>query len=296
MTLTAKHLKDWLILCWVAGGLSILGAAERPVDPTFLKRSVGEAGVAITGFTTPSCRYQALFGEGDPESGIVRGVARYGIATIAPGGHCATASYRAEEQIYFVLEGEGKVRYEGQTTALKREDFAYLAPGSRHGLSNPTSAPLKVLIIGYKTPEDRHVAAPAKLPVASVSQADKRVLSGHPASTKYQLLMGNVDSKRDLLATAEVLTSLFVMEFDAGGTNHPHHHLKEEEIYIVLEGEGEMAAGGGMDGVVGRHRVQAGDAYFFRPNCTVGFYAPADAGSTKVRILAARSLYPGMKK
>jgi hypothetical protein len=88
------------------------------------------------------------------------------------------------------------------------------------------------------------------------------------------------------------LTSLFVMEFDVGGTNFPHHHDREEEIYLVLDGHGDMVAGGGMDGVEGRHPAQVGEAYFFRLNCTVGFYNGCAAGEPKSRILAVRSLYP----
>jgi mannose-6-phosphate isomerase-like protein (cupin superfamily) len=85
-----------------------------------------------------------------------------------------------------------------------------------------------------------------------------------------------------------VLTSLFIMNFAPGGTNFPHHHDREEEIYLVLDGAGEMVAGGGAAGVEGRHPAKAGDAYFFRLNCTVGFYN----GSAPGRILAVRSLYP----
>jgi uncharacterized cupin superfamily protein len=89
-----------------------------------------------------------------------------------------------------------------------------------------------------------------------------------------------------------VLTSLFIMEFLPGGTNWPHHHDREEEIYLVLQGKGQMVAGGGEDGIEGRHPAQAGDAYFFRLNCTVGFYADESASGEKARILAVRSLYP----
>ncbi len=86
------------------------------------------------------------------------------------------------------------------------------------------------------------------------------------------------------------------MEFTPGGTNHPHHHAKEEEIYLVLEGRGEMVAGGGIDGVEGRHPAKPGDAYFLRLNATVGFYADDSPGAGNARVLAVRSLYPGMKK
>ena len=88
-----------------------------------------------------------------------------------------------------------------------------------------------------------------------------------------------------------VLTSLFLMEIAPGGTNFPHHHQREEEIYLVLSGHGDMVAGGGMDGIAGRHPAKAGDAYFFRLNCTVGYYS---APSVKSRILCVRSWYPGM--
>jgi mannose-6-phosphate isomerase-like protein (cupin superfamily) len=104
--------------------------------------------------------------------------------------------------------------------------------------------------------------------------------------------MGSADSKRDKIAAARILTSLFVMEFDVGGTNFPHHHDREEEIYLVLNGHGDMVAGGGMDGIEGRHPVKTGDAYFFRLNCTVGFYSGGVPGEPKARILAVRSLYP----
>ena len=84
------------------------------------------------------------------------------------------------------------------------------------------------------------------------------------------------------------------MQFEAGGTNFPHHHDQEEEIYLVLDGNGDMVAGGGMDGVEGRHPARAGDAYFFRLNSTVGFYSAKDS-PRKARILAVRSLYPFSK-
>jgi hypothetical protein len=59
----------------------------------------------------------------------------------------------------------------------------------------------------------------------------------------------------------------------------------------VLDGHGDMVAGGGVDGIEGRHPARAGDAYFFRLNCTVGFYNSNEPGA-KARILAVRSLYP----
>lgn len=84
--------------------------------------------------------------------------------------------------------------------------------------------------------------------------------------------MGDVDSKRDCIAAAQTLTSL-LMEVAPGGTNQPHHHEREERVYLVLEGRGEIAAGSGLEG---RFEAQEGTAYFFRLNCTAGRNIEAD--------------------
>ena len=104
--------------------------------------------------------------------------------------------------------------------------------------------------------------------------------------------MGGVRSKRDVIAAGHVLTSLFLMDIKPGGTNDPHHHPSEEEIYFILDGKGEMVAGGGLDGLEGRHSVIAGDAFFIRLNATVGFYADSNPSSGNARVLAVRSRYP----
>lgn len=272
----------------------VAAAADRPVDPTFLYRPVAEAAPKASDLTTANCRYRPLFGAGDEQESAPKGIARYGVVEVDAGGSCAAVTYAKEEQVYFVLEGQGALRYGGETTAVKPDGFMYLEPGSTHTLSNDSGGPLRIVLMGYHVPEGSGHSG--ELQIANASQAEKQVLPGHPASTKYLLLMGGKDSKRDLIAAGQVLTSLFIMEFDAGGTNHPHHHIKEEEVYLLLEGHGDMAAGGGMDGVEGRHAATPGDAYFIRLNATVGFYADAGLGDKKARILGVRSLYPGMKK
>jgi mannose-6-phosphate isomerase-like protein (cupin superfamily) len=141
--------------------------------------------------------------------------------------------------------------------------------------------------MGFKVPPN--AAEPDSVLIANLDEVKKQTVGGHPDSVLYQLMIGDTRSKRDRIAAGRLLTSLYVMEFAAGGTNFPHHHDNEEEIYVMLEGAGEMVAGSGTNGVEGRYAAKAGDAYFFRLNCTVGFYNSKDAPA---RILAVRSLYP----
>jgi mannose-6-phosphate isomerase-like protein (cupin superfamily) len=214
--------------------------------------------------------------------------------TVDPAGTSTQVSYPSEEQVVVILEGKGTLTYGEQAVPVRQNDFVYLPPGIKHAISNSDSQPCRTVVMGFKIAPGESVALPAKILIANVNDVRKEVVEGHPASTLYQLLMGDTRSTRDRIAAGHVLTSLFVMEFAPGGTNFPHHHEYEEEIYLVLDGRGEMVAGGGISGVEGKYPARSGDAYFFRLNCTVGFYNNSSPPA-KARILAVRSLFPARK-
>jgi mannose-6-phosphate isomerase-like protein (cupin superfamily) len=281
-------MRAWLLLSVLP-----LFASERSVDPTFLHRYLPDVGEWKADMSTPTCHYKPLFGGGDSQAKVPRGVGRFGEITIDAGGNCAPVSYPAEEQAWVILDGSGTIDYAGEKLAVRKHDFLYLPPSIRHSVS--TSSGARIIVIGFKLGAGTHIPAAVKPAVANFDDVKWQTVSGHPDSVLYQLLIGDKNSKRDKIAAGEVLTSLFIMEFEPGGTNFPHHHDKAEEIYLVLDGSGDMVAGGGTDGVEGRHPARAGDAYFFRLNCTVGFYASKGSGP-KARILAVRSRYPFSKE
>jgi mannose-6-phosphate isomerase-like protein (cupin superfamily) len=260
----------------------------RKVDPTYLHRYVPNLKPVHSDVSTGTCQYVAIFGKDDPGAvpNIMRGVARFGEITVTPHGACNDVSYPAEEQVYVIMSGNGALVYGEQREPVKPHDFMYLPGGVVHGLRNAGAASLRAFVIGFKI---QKAPPPPHLLIANYDSVKKQILSSHPDSVTYQLLMGDVHSKRDRLAAAHLLTSLYIMEFQPGGTNFPHHHPSEEEIYFLMDGHGEMVAGGGIDGVEGLHPAQPGDAYFFRENCTVGFYNSKDGPA---HILAVRSLYP----
>jgi mannose-6-phosphate isomerase-like protein (cupin superfamily) len=274
-----------LFLMFAMGSLALI-AAERKVDPTFLRRSISAVEAKQMDVSTGTCQYKPVFGAGDSETAIVRGVARFGEMTVSPGGRCNAVSYPAEEQVYVIAEGTGTLQYGEETALVKKNDFMYLPAGVNHGLTNPSSAPLRVTVMGFKIPAGTQ--PPPKLLIANIDEIQKQTVGGHPDSVVYQLMVGATDSKRDRIAAGRLLTSLYIMEFKPGGTNFPHHHDTEEEIYVLLDGQGQMVAGSGVDGIEARYPVKPGDAFFFRLNCTVGFYN----GDAVSHILAVRSLYP----
>ncbi len=275
----------------LAGG-TILAAAERTVAPTYLYRRLPDLVEKKADVTTSTCHYRPIFGVGDQETRILRSVARFGEIIVDPGGVCAVVNYPREEQVFIVTDGTGMVQYGSASHSVKRNDYMYLPPTVSHGIRNPSKAELRVFVMGWKIPKGVDPQIPSRFLRDNIDNVPLQSAAGHPKSAQFRLLMGATDSKRDRIAAGNVLTSLFVMQFTPGGTNFPHHHEREEEFYIVLSGKGKMVAGGGMDGIMGLHPAVPGDAYFFRLNCTVGFYASKDPADGTARILAARSLFP----
>lgn len=274
-----------LFRCFLAAG-----EKEGSVDPTFLHHNLSDAPARPSDLSSATCRYKPLFGEGAQRS-IVVGVARFGEADLDPGGKCALVTYPSEDQIYVVLDGSGAATYNHESVGLRRRDYLYIPATVAHMLANDSNAPLQVIVMGFRTKGFPKAPVPVHPLKANIDDVPTQPVRGHPLSAQYRLLMGDADSKRDRIAAGRVMTSLFLMEIAGGGTNFPHHHEREEEIYLLLEGRGDIVAGGGMDGIEGRHPARPGDAYFFRLNCTVGYYS---APGVESKILAVRSWYPGM--
>lgn len=276
--------------------VALAGAAltASAADPTFLKRSISAVSPQPDDLTNGAtgASYRPLFGAGDADARQLKSVARYGELTLAPGGSSARVSYPAEEQIYFILAGAGEVISDDTRTAVKADDFLYLPASSRHGVSNRSSNALRLLVMGFRIPPGAAVKPARKLMLANTADVDLEVLAGHGPTAKFKLLMGTSESKRDKIAAASQMVSLFLMDFAPGGTNIPHHHEMEEEIYFILRGSGQMVAGGGPDGNEGRYPTKEGDAWFLRLNTTVGFYSGAQPGGAHDQVLAVRSTFP----
>jgi len=275
----------------------LLGAAAclAAADSGFLRRQVSAIQPHPDDLTanTRGASYKPLFGAGDADAGQLKAVVRYGELTVAPGGASAVVSYPAEEQIYFVTEGGATLLYGDEKTPVKKFDFLYLPPGVKHGIANTSGAPVKIVVMGYQIPAGRTVEPATKPMLANADDVALQILGQHGPTTQFKLLMGTTTSKRDKLAAATVMNSLFLLDFAPGGTNIPHNHPAEEEIYLVLRGSGDMVAGRDADGKDVRHPVMQGAAFFFMPGTQVGFYSNAKEGEAHDLILAVRSGLPG---
>jgi mannose-6-phosphate isomerase-like protein (cupin superfamily) len=282
-------MREFNVILFVLG-LGLL-TQERTVEPTWLYRDVSALPERQIDLSSESCHYTPIFGEGDAESKVPKSVARFGELTVAPHGNCQTVQYPREEELYFILGGRGILHYGEQSHSLAQNDFTYVAPTVRHSVSNPSSQPLQLVVTTVRIPQDIPLSPPAEMAIANLAELKEETVEGHPNTVLYKLLIGPRTAARDRINATYTVADFFLMDFAPGGTNFPHHHEVAEEIYLVLDGGGQMAAGGGMDGVEGLHGAKAGDAYYFRPNCTVGFYNQK-VSPAKAHILAVRVFVP----
>lgn len=280
-----------LLIILLAIASPLLGQ-ERKVAPTWLHRYVPELSERRVDFSNSGCRYRPVFGDGDTDSDALQSVARFGEITVEGHGACEPVEYPRQEELYFVLTGSGVLGYGREIHSMHKDDFAYVPPTVRHSLSNSSEQPLRVVIASVRIPPETGLAQPLPMPaVANLDELKEQTVEGHPTSVQYKLLIGPHAGTRDRINATYEVADFFLMDFAPSGTNFPHHHEVEEEIYLVLDGEGKMVAGGGTDGIEGLHPAKAGDAYYFRPNCTVGFYNQ-NVAQAKAHILALRAFVP----
>ncbi len=205
-------------------------------DPTFLRRRVPDVQPQPDDLTANNngAVYRPVFGAGDSQASQLKGIARYGELTVSADGSSALVSYPAEEQIYYILEGHGTLLYKDQKVPVKKDDFMYLPPGIGHGMAGESKGSVRLLVMGFKIPRGTNVAPTPKLLLANADDVSLTPVQGHGPTSLFKLLMGTTGSRRDKLAAASQMVSLFIMDFAPSGTNIPHHHEMAEEIYYIL--------------------------------------------------------------
>jgi mannose-6-phosphate isomerase-like protein (cupin superfamily) len=258
-------------------------------DLKFLKRAISDIPVKNADLSGDKAFYKPIFGAGDSLPQVTKGILRYGYLSVDSAGSTNKVKFSDEEQILFILDGTGLLEYAGSVIPVTRNDFIYIPVGVKYEMSNPRGKTMKVIVMGFKIPASVKIMPTPHLMIANSDEVRFQVLGQHGPTTQFQLLMGTTESKRDRLAAAYQVNSLFIMDFAAGGTNIPHRHAKEEEIYFVLRGTGDMVAGENSEGKEKRFPVKDGDAFYFSPNTLIGFYSGTKEGEEHARILAVRS-------
>ena len=93
---------------------------------------------------------KALVGPGNSGSSLID----FRISRYAPNAYVQEHVHKVQEQIYYVLEGEGLLTLNTQRHLMRPHDYVYVPPGVRHSFTNTGLAGLVFLVV--TTPaEDR---------------------------------------------------------------------------------------------------------------------------------------------
>ena len=74
----------------------------------------------------------------------------FNVTTVPPGKRAFPYhAHRGNEEMFFILEGEGSVRIDGETHKIRKGDFISLPPGkdSAHQIINDSKVPLRYLAV-----------------------------------------------------------------------------------------------------------------------------------------------------
>ena len=276
--------------------LILLFAISVDAESQYLKSSLSSVLEIKNEFSTQAAHYFPVFGRGDERSDAVKGLSRYGNLVIDPGGSSNDVKYSDEEQILFVMDGTGILHFGRENVPVSKNDFMYIPKEMKFGFSNPREQSMSVIIMGFKLIPDTCTWTKKGLMIANTDEVKFQTLPSHGPTTTFQLLLGTTESTRDRLAAACRVTSLFIMDFSTDGTNIPHKHDKEEEIYLILRGHGDIVAGEKDDGGELRHPSNQGDVYFYSPKTRIGFYSGNSPEEEHARILAVRFMFPAVSE
>jgi len=71
----------------------------------------------------------------------------YRISTYQPMAYVETHTHEVQEQIYHVLEGEGAMEIEGETTIVRKHDVIFIPPGVPHSICNNGITDLTFIVV-----------------------------------------------------------------------------------------------------------------------------------------------------
>jgi len=95
---------------------------------------------------------KALVGPGNSGSSRID----FRISRYAPSAYVAEHVHKVQEQVYYVLEGEGLLTLDAQQHLMRPHDYVYVPPGVRHSFTNTGTAGLVFLVVTTPADDEPH--------------------------------------------------------------------------------------------------------------------------------------------
>lgn len=168
---------------------------------------------------------------------------------IMPGGGVGHHFHNQCEEMFIVFDGQAEFTIDGRTSVLKGTAGAPVRMGHSHAIYNPSDKPVEFMNINVTAVKGKYDAfnlgdarvgvAKDPIPTFMTMQLDKQLLRPMQA---YRGGQGTVQYRR-ALAPEVFLTNWSYIDhllLPAGSSEGRHRHPGIEEIYYVLNGQGEV--------------------------------------------------------
>jgi len=171
---------------------------------------------------------------------------------IMPGGGVGHHFHNSTEEMFIVFDGQAEFTIDGRTSVLHGTVGAPVRMGHSHAIYNPSDKPVEFMNINIASIkghydafnlEDARVGAPKDpIPTFMTMKLDKATLA---PIENYHGGKGTVRYRRALDSDVFLTNWAYVdhLLIPAGASDGLHRHRGVEEIYYVLNGDGQVQVG-----------------------------------------------------
>jgi mannose-6-phosphate isomerase-like protein (cupin superfamily) len=214
------------------------------------------------------------------KSAVLRAANFFAYGRLAPGNWTTPTKLEGQQEVYYVLGGEGEITAGGDTAKL-RKDMAVLMPAGLEFVMKSTGGePLTMYVINEPIPPGFHpkdkmvVKDEAMARQRTPAAADPYIVGG--ASGHWAHIVRELFSPADGLATEQSVITVTVNPLTMG---EPHPHRPgQEEVWAAIDGTSLIMMGTEL-------RVQKpGMAYMLPPDWAT-VHSNINAGDTPVKFL-----------
>ncbi len=210
---------------------------------------------------------------------------------LAPGAWTTPSKLEGQQEIYYILGGEGEITAAGETAKLHKGVAVLMPVGLEFVMHSIGDDPLTMYVINEPLPDDNGIVGnPNRIPfhpktkmavkdegaarVRTPAVADPFIVGG--ASGHWAHIVREIFSPADGLATEQ---SVITVEIDPKTLGEPHPHRPgQEEVWAAIDGNSLVLLGTEL-------RVQKpGMAYMLRPDA-VTVHSNINDGDKPVKFL-----------